>query len=429
MFDGSCSTSRIALAVGLLMLAPLAGCLEPVGEAAQDAVRDGAPAEETGEEDAAGEAEADGLEEDEVSETYESAFKRVEPGNETLDRVSMDIHIDVRTEEEVFDVGAYWNSRDKIVVVSFENGTPGAENPVQSDMMEGLLFGTVNKTTFLGVPPALMTDYNESETWEEDPFNFSDAGSEDSQATGSSGDSMDFSSMLDELDELPEEANVSWNTITYEGDRAHEIEVQHENETAYLDLRAVVDLENERPLLLEGTFANDTQERVYLEVAFAYGEDADHEYADDLVRMEAMAITREDNRSLLGGSNETQNWTVLPSQNPGTIPLEEVEVHLQSDQGGTSPTNSETQAKLPAEDGRLVTEHVELVYEDSDGDGAVSPGDEIRFTPLSEEAQSWSLSLYDEETGMRSMPGPGFAAVLASLAGLGLLARERRRSG
>lgn len=436
MLDADAPVLRIALAVGLLAMAPLAGCLEPIGEATQEAIagENATQQEPVGEDEAelAEDGEDDGEQaplNHDTAETYEAAFDSIEPGNDTAEAASFDAHVELPSEEKRFNMSAYWNSDEQIVVVSFENGTPGAENGLQAEMTEGLVFATVNKTTLFGVPPSMMADYNASESWDEDPFDFSEASDDTSQDVESSEDSMNLSSMLEEVDELPEDANVSWNTITYQGDRAHEVEIQHENETDYIDLRAVIDLEEERPLLLEGTFENETGDRVTMEMRFAYGEDADHEYADELVRMEAMAISREEGSSQLGASNATQNWTVLPSQNPGMVALEEVEVHLRTSQGG-SGQGADSAVTLPAEDGSLVNEDAELVYDDVDGDGAVSPGDQIRFTPRSEEAQGWSVSLHDEETGMHVTPGVGLVPALASLAGLAVLARtSRRRSG
>lgn len=431
MFEADSPALAIGIAVSLLLLAPLAGCLEPIGEATQDALTDGSREQRSSgsqhdqapKAEEAGDGESSRLQEDDVAETYESAFSSVEPGKESPDRVSWDVHAEENASGNVVDMSLHWNARDKVAVMSFQNGTPGNERRVQSETDRPLVFGTVDKTSFVGSPSHLAADYNESGNWNDDTFNLSDMGT-----SGSSGEGLDVSSMVEEIDDLPESANVEWKSITHEGKDAYEIEIEHENETDSIDMRAVVEADTERPLLVEGTFENATSGPTYLDMTFAYGEDAGHEHADKLLRMEAMALTTGNGSPVTNSPtvNETYTLTVLPSQNPGMIPLEEVEVRLQNTSGGPS-TDPVTEVSLPAEDGRIVNDQLELVYDDVDGDGAVSPDDEIRFKPLSEEAASWHVMLYDEKTQTHMAPGFEVWAALAAIAGLATV--SRRRSG
>lgn len=427
MTDRPISPSSLAVVAGCLLLTtPLAGCLEPIGEATQDALTDpnasSTQAQSPAAGDGDGQADEEALAEGEVADTYEAAFSSVEPGSEGVDRVSMGIHAEPEGSDP-YNATVYWNAREEISVIGFANGTPGGAEGTGAQL-ERLLIATVNKTTFFGTPPAFAADYNASESWEEDPFNLSEA--EGTGSMNASGESLRFSQMLDEMGEIPEDAEISSDTITYEGQQAREIEISYENETGEVYLRAVIDAETELPLLVEGTMPGFASQNEHLTMTFAYGEDADHAYADEFVRLEAMTILPEDGESgYLATGNETRTWIVQPSRNPGMIELEQVEVVVRS--SGQGYGAGETEHALAAEDGRLTNEDVELVYEDLDGDGAVSPGDEVRFTPRSEEAESWTVYLKDEKTGMHVTPGPGLAAALASLAGLAVFVRTGRQ--
>jgi hypothetical protein len=139
-------------------------------------------------------------------------------------------------------------------------------------------------------------------------------------------------------------------------------------------------------------------------------------------------LTPEDTEGTLGSPsyevNDTRTRTVQPSHEPGLVSLEEAEVHLLDNR----PRTEDPVLALPAETGATTTADAKLVYEDVDGDGHVSPGDEIRFTALSEDATGWTIAMHDEQTGMRTMvPAPSLAAVALLLAGVALL--HRRRGG
>lgn len=407
-----------ALALCVLIAAPLAGCLEPIGEAVQDQVDDGETPEEGIQADDGARAD---VEQGEIADTYESAFTSLEPGeDDEVDRVSMDLSATKLETQERFEITAFWDEEERVAAMTFENGTQ-AEGQARLGSMEGVLIGSVGETTFFGVPPQLATYHDENKTWEDEPFNVS---SEETGSRASSQDMLDPASMVDQMEALPEEANVTSSTVTHEGEQARQIQVAHDNETATIDARVLVDPDTERPLLVEGVVndANTEEGPIDLSMAFTYGDQADHAYADELVRLEAMAVDS-GTSSMFGGTSANTTLTVQPSVNPGTIALDAVEVHAftTSDEG----TQAQVQMRLPAEDGRLSTENGELVYEDKDGDGHVSPGDEIRFTPSSDEASRWSVGLYDEETEMRTVPGVGVSALAASLAGLaGLVGRR-----
>lgn len=430
MNDLATSPSSLAvLACCLLLTVPLAGCLEPIGEATQDALTDpdsNASASESRHKQAADgeESSADeGPSRAEVADTYQTAFSGLEPSNDGIERFSTSLHSERIEGDQEVEMKLFVDVDSEIAILSFVNGTHGEE---YRPGLEELLLGVVHKTSLMGSPAALMGEYNESHSWSEIAKNLSEPRVDESSGMDTGGGFGEASLLFGGFQDVPPEALSGWEETTYEGREAREVQVQHDNETTEMDLRVVIDRDTQRPLALEGVVNESASlaEPSSVNATFAYGEEASHPYRDELVRLEAMTIESDDDSDVtLGASvNETLNYTVQPSANPGSIPLEEVTVQLRDSVG--QPEASTLWTSLPAEEGELTTENATLAYVDHDDDGRVSPGDEIRFTPHTEEATRWDVVVEDEQTGMRLAPGPSL--VLTALALVGLAAASRR---
>jgi len=429
----------------LLLLAPLSGCLEPIGEATQDVVTDGSPTTEEADADVADTEPADEVEVTEVEQAVGSSFVEVDQAQEEIPRRSASITMEPLDGEGTFHMGVLFDPVDRTAIVSFEGlsqiqpSEPATSQSLMGDM-DGILFGQIHQTTFVGTPSSAITVYNESADWNESASNLTDLEDEMSLTSSSSSTSDSLSpqqlahNLTGELEDLPGEATVSDRTITYQGDPAREIHVQHDNATTSLDLRFVLAQDTERLLAMNGTVEEADGEPPFddgarIDATFGYEDEVHHRYEEDLHRLASMAIlTPEDTEGTLASPsyevNDTRTRTVQPSHDPGLVSLEEAEVHLLDNR----PRTEDPVLALPAETGATTTADAKLVYEDVDGDGHVSPGDEIRFTALSEDATGWTIAMHDEQTGMRTMvPAPSLAAVALLLAGVALL--HRRRGG
>lgn len=441
MFDADAPLLQIALAVGLLAMAPLAGCLEPIGEATQDALV-GPNASQT---TSSGAAEAEEVEVAAIEDTLSSSFVDLDPDEDEIPRRSMSFSATPVDGDGEFHMGVLFDGEQKAAIISFEgigllnetsdNASSGMGEAFFSEI-DGMLFAQVHQTAFVGSPSSMIAVYNESTEWETEASNLTELDdgplSMGGQSNGS--DSLDPGTIAENitegLEDLPDEATVTEEEITYQSQPASELHLRHENETDAIDLRVVIEKDPERLRLLEGTVQTADEEPPFedgaeIEATFDYGESVDHRYRDDLDRLASMTILSAENVTEAEelAVNETRERTVQPSHEPGIVPVEDAEVHL------VEPMNSEGPAlELPAEEGSLATDEARLVYDDVDGDGYVSPGDEVRFTPLSAEATGWSLAMYDEETRMRTMiPAPSAAFLVAALAGLALALRRRAR--
>lgn len=434
MLDADAPLLKVALVAGLLAVAPLSGCLEPIGEATQQALAGENATQQKTAPEAEDEAE---LAEDEIAATYEAALSPVD-AEDTDDEPFERAHItmDVESLEDAPEESAHFevsiDDAEEVFIMSLEDYQTGdSEELAGLEAGESILFGVVHKTTLAGVPPELVATYDANSTWE----NVTGTDSSDEEASPSSSQPLDDipepDEIVEDLEDVPDGAEIEARTVEHEGEQRLEITLQHDNGTESMDVRLLVDTERELPVLLEATYreaeeVTSIDEGAHVRAAFAYGEDASyHDYREELIRLEAMTIHDEAGETFSYVEiNETETWTLKPSKNPGLVPLEEVEVQLRGTSGGFA-SDSEAKLTLPAEEGQLVTEDATLAYEDVDGDGHVSPGDEVRFTPHTEQAQGWSIAMHDEETGMRTVPGPGLGALVAGLAGLGLVARRR----
>lgn len=432
MLEDRRTSLRVGLVVTLLVSAPLAGCLDEVGDATKETL---------GAEDAH-HPEADQGEEfdrGELEDTYESAFQALDADEGEIRRfsASMDLKSLEGAPEERIAFGMYIDEPEEVMIVSieaFEDGV-SSEDSTSAHALglgEGFLMGVVHKTTFMGEPPELLAIYDANSSWAEQTDNMTEPDEQLGPAQDSGGEMVDPQSIVEELEEIPDEAELAIQTVTYEGEKAKEIRVHHDNETHTFDFRLVIDPDLGAPLLLDGTFresanVSSLEDGAHVRAEFSYGEGADHEYKDALLRLETMTIHgQDDDAGSWAEVNETQSWTVKPSQNPGSVPLEEVEIQMRGTSGGGFSGESEAKLTLAAEEGQTSTTDATLVYEDRDDDGHVSPGDEIRFVHHTTEAQGWSVSVHDEQTGLRTVPGPGLGLVLAMLGLVVAGARTRR---
>jgi len=412
-------SAKTALVAVLLLAAPMAGCLQPVGEAVQDAVGDeGDPAGNTSAEASSGDESVET--QASVEESYRAAFDSLDPETGVLEEFAVTMHIEPLADAETRQVDAnfYLSVSNETAVVSFTNGTA---SPEQAGDVERFLIGAVHHTGFLGTPNAVMGTYNESGSWEDQADNLTQS-SPDSATMDPTENVIEPTALFTDVEALPDEAIQDSRETTYEGREALEVDVHHQNETGTANLTVILDRDDHRPFSVEGTLSNASslEGPARIEMSFAYGGEATHPLADELRRLETMTIQNASDASLTVSTAEPKTWTVQPSQNPGLIPLEEVEVLAESSTPGqgSMASGGETQLSLPAEEGQVESEDARLVYEDVDDDGHVSPGDEIRFTPLSSNATSWSVMLEDEKTGMRMVPAPAVALVGMVLVGV-----------
>jgi len=426
------SASRVALVVGLcLVVAPLAGCLEPVGEATKQALGDQPGAQAPGRSDE----EASGLDDqrstEELASSYESAMASVEPDGDAVRRVSMDMSVQPVSDEDrgEMDMHMLIDADERLLAATMSGqGSSGAGDETSLENAT-ILLGAVAKTTFFGVPPNLFGMHEENSSFEEAWGNLSKP---TESGRGRSADVMDPTSLLEDIDELPKNKQLSETATAHEGEPAREIRIDAENETASFDGRLVVLEATDRPVLLEMTVeaehSDQFGDKAEVVTTFAYGDDASHPHARDLTRLESMVIKREG--SLWGASDEAQrNWTVQSSANPGQVSLESAQVHLLSSSDGSPSAKATPVLRVDAERGEVETEDAIVEYVDVDEDGAVTPGDRIEFTPNSEAAQDWSVSLYDEQTKLRAMPASSAIATIAAFAAAIVGAWRRRGPG
>lgn len=426
MLDGS-NRARWALITGVLLLTvAFAGC-------AQD--------------QAPGEDPSDGSEDvsqAEARSSFQKAMDVFQDSAQDQDRIQMRMEFTTPngTGEQTGTVDALYDADQNMSIMSmsgmFAEGTsgPGASGP--SGSIDVFVAAQVHKTSFFGVPPSVLGFYNESQ---EPPEGFTSVDASP-DAGGSDGDSGTFSDpttlMSDLSEEPPEEAEFTATETTHKGQEATEITATYRQDNATYDVRVIVYTETGLPALLEGEVTPDEdapskKEAGSFSVEFAYGEDATHEHEQAFVRLESMTYSTGEPQGMMMGQQSSErytNRTIQPSQNPGLVPLEEIQVQVTSEsQGSMAGGENGTEPVLtldPDEQTTAENENVSVTYEDADGDGAVSPGDRIVLEDLNtSDSERFSLQLHDEVTGMNLTPGLG---VLSLLAGVALAAVGRRRA-
>lgn len=399
--------AAVALVVG-------AGCMATIGEKTKDALG----VNDTSSEDQATEAGS-------LEASYGDAFDTLEEDG-AVSRWSMDLHTEAVNGSSTTDAKLLVDEELPMLLVSLRES--GAE--IQATDEGPLLVGQVGKTSLMGSPEELVGMYNESQSSPTEDFespSLEPPGGED-------GGSQDASranpmTLVDAIDELPDEAEFSREPATVDGEDAVRVDVAFDNGTHSFDFTATVYTDPPRPASIEGTFDGPEMSLsgsgpAEVSITFAYGEDAEHPHERKVVRAEAVTFFDEETFGSmeLGSQGAGDEWTIQPSVNPGSVDLSEVRILVTNSSGFEGDT--EAVLTLDPREGSASNDQVSVSYEDADGDGAVSPGDTITLEPQNENATGYSVAVEDQVTGVRTVPGPGAAFPL--LAGVALAVARRR---
>ncbi len=421
MGNGHTGRPTILFIVLLTLTAALAGCAGPT----------------TDEPGGTGSSELSAAE---ARQAYASALKVLEEGASEVDRVGLSMAFEALSGDEqgTGQVDGLFDEAQQLAIMSMSGSIfdEGGDMPVGPGG-ETFLFGQVAKTSFFGAPPSLIGMYNESAEPVEG-FTAVDSTPESGVESGE-GSLFDPTTFLGALEsELPDDAEVSYAVVQHEGQAAIEINVTYAEDDASFDVRVVILEATELPALIETTFtdpnATDPSERDgRVTMAFTYDEQATHEHEEALVRLETMTLLDENAVDPFGmGAQEDDgrfsNATIQPSINPGLIPLDELEIHIDADTGAPGMDGQETGAVLTmgAEEGVRENDQVRVSYEDVDEDGHVSPGDRIILEDLNTtDGERYALVLHDEVTGFNLVPGVTAWLAMALLAGVAVARRNR----
>jgi hypothetical protein len=400
----------------LLLGAGLAGCASDTGPA------DGN--EGTTDDGGTGTGAAD------ARSTFASAVSGFEKGSSDAERVAMEMTVE-KEDGSNGSMTALFVAEKSLSLWQMDEGFTEDSGQGAGPQLDTMTIAQVHKTAFVGGEDSLIGFYNESET-PPDTFSFFDESLLSSGNGGSSADVTNPEDLVGGLENATDEAEFESTETTFQGQSAREIQASWENETGAYSARVVVDTETDRTLLIEGQGPGDGGPGTY-RMTFTYGGEATHPMEETVYRAETMTFSEGEPQPFQGGgdgSDAYTNRTIQPSQNPGTIGLEELEVLAVPSSSDTSSGETTPPAlRLSAEEGTAEDEDaaVRLTYEDADDDGAVTPEDRIMLEDLNtSDDQDYSLELHDEETGLRLAPGPGLLAGLAVL-GIGALATRRRR--
>lgn len=366
------------------------------------------------------------LSDSQAQAAYANAVSIFDEGPSEADRVS--ITVTVTGEDESGTMRTLFSTDENLLAMTMEGSFTESSTGGSSDV-EQMLVGQVHKTTFFGVPDTgLLGFYNESQ---EPPQGFSsaDTGTQSSADQGEGPSPLtDPGSLFDTVGQAPDNATYTSSEITYDDQPAIELQATWtENGTSY-DVTVVVLTETEQLVHVEGEATGGPEGTQTFEMNVAYGDDATHPQEEALFRAETMTFTKGEPDPFQGqqdgDTGAYTNHTIQPSQNPGTIALEALEVlAVPDDSGSDGPTPPAL--TLPAEEGTAENENVRLTYEDVDGDGAVSTDDRLVLEDLNtSDDETFSVQLRDEETGTRLAPGPG---LVAGVLVLGAAALVRRR--
>lgn len=441
----SSSTQRVVVGLALILIVAGGGCLKAIGDQTKRVV--GTDGVDPGENDTPGDDDAP-TEEGAARSRYVHAMNSL-GDEEEIERWSMSMRVEAASGSTVEDGRLLVDTARHVMVASIESETSGAGEARSSDEAsdpweppsppEALLFGQVGRTFLVGSqePLVLMGNHSADRASPGDGFNLSSPYDDrEIPRENQSGPAA----ILEALQDVPEGAEVSERAITYERQPATEMNVSYENETSSGDLRVVILHEPDRPALVEGTLTgphvdltsggSEDAQGGTVRLTFAYGADATHPQETAMIRAEAMTLSSDS--PMLGGSSGTGNGTkvIQPSINPGSIPLEEVQVVVTTASGGpwsSSDTGGHV-LTLDAEHGSAQTGEVSVIYEDADGDGAVSPGDRIVLEDRNtSDSKTFSVKLHDEVSGLNVSPGAGLIGLLAGALAAGAIARRSRR--
>ncbi len=403
--------TKLLVLLALILAAPLAGCLED------------APGPDDGSDTTDGDVDSS-----EARTRYSQALSSLQgesDGGEIPQRVSMVGTFEDANGTEVGTMRVLADPDAQFVLFTVSGDLASTGSPSGSNAEE-ILVGQVGKTTVLGTLDTALAMYNASA---EPVEGFGAAGGEDVPDAGStSADLTDPASILQNLEEVPEGAEVTATYTTYQGKDALEVHVEDTANGTSITLTMWLD--PDRPALIEATLGpnattHDDLDASSYRMEFQYGDDANHPRARAVQRLASMAFLTDDEATDMssGGDEGPSNWTIQPNPHSGTVPLTEATGQVVNASYGDTP--DDTVLELALEDGTAENDHVRLTYDDADGDGYVSQGDTITLTPLTDEG-SYQLVLLDEDTGMRLVPG---STVMLALLGLTLgsaLAAGRR---
>jgi hypothetical protein len=407
-------SNQVWIAAAMMVLAAFAGC------AGDQAVDDGEPGSDPGGESSQTES---------ARSSYTSAMSVLDQGAEDADRVGMSMSFEPSNEsdDESGSMDALYDKDAKLTVMTLTGAFAEAGDGQQSQNFDQLLAGQVAKTSFFGFPPEVFSFYNESA---EKPDGFTSIDASPDTGSSSDDDSGPTEFLKDLSEDPPEDAEFETSEVTHEGQAAAEITATYTVNASSYDVRVVSYTDPQRPALVEGSVDNpsDPSKAGSFSMTFTYGEDATHEHEEAVKRVEAMTIASEEakqNAMAQGGNQRFTNHTVQPSQNAGSISLEEVEVHVRESGDGQPSGEQSSVLEMPAEEGEASGDNVTVRFLDEDDNGAVSPGDRIVLEDENlDDGKSYSAVLHDEKTGFNVTPAPSIAAIAALVGLVALLRRD-----
>lgn len=291
-----------------------------------------------------------------------------------------------------------------------------------------LVVGRMGQTAIFGGDGSIISGYNDSAA---SPSAFD---SLDELNPGTPGGSDSNPTFLFEALQKNLTQNVDEFTaedITYQGEEALEIKSTGDEESG-ASLRVVIWKEPKRPALIEGRVTEEAaqnnpnlEEPGEITMRFQYGDDATLEMRDDLTRVETLTFMSSEDASTTPGQEGWLNHTIQPSRDipEGEVSLDEVTARVMNQTFGGQ---GEEVLAVSLDQGSAESDEARFTYEDADGDGMVSEGDEIRVERLDENA-SLSLELEDTVTGLKVTPSLAALGALAAAGAAAALLRGRRR--
>lgn len=284
-----------------------------------------------------------------------------------------------------------------------------------------LVVAQVHKTSFMGnEKDGFLGIYNESAEPVDGLEQVDQPGSRSYSSTGTGS----FLSVLNQTENIPPNASLTWELRTYEGKDALSLNITHENATSKTQLTWILWTDPDRPALVDGRVVDkESDATATVRVEFQYGDEATHHLESGLKRLESMTFLNQSQSSATSsGEGPYKNFTIQPSAHPGRVALEEATAVVKNNTGEAS---AEVFLELPLEEGSAQSEEVRLTFDDADGSGTVTPGDEFVMKQRDENV-TLLLTVEDEKTGLVLLPAPGSLAGFAALATAALAARARR---
>lgn len=420
--------AAVIVAVGLLAGPALAGCLEDKAG--------GNPGSQNASESGSGDGALDkSTVKQKIRESLPMATEGQEDKSDLPARVS--IEGSVTNDSGTVSFGLLVDKPDKFMAFSMDMkglSKAGSTTPSKGTFIMGqhgkvTTFGFANETS-----TGFAAWYNKSadpvDELDEDTTSANQPGQGSSSPFGDVNPTKILENVTERFD-----GNASWSIsrVQHEGRPAVEAHVRRTKEGATYEVTAVVWTDAERIAKVNGSIEAEDPSTLGEGVSegtftfeFAYGDDASHEYAKEVRRAASLAFKDQDDLSAFGGGDEaSKSYTVKPTPADGIVPLEKATAIVSGSSGVGS--SDDGKLRMPLEDGSASAGDVRATFEDVDGDGLVSPGDQLGITALGDgSASSYSLTLLDEVTGVKVSPGVPAAALLAAVGGLAALAGRRR---